>query len=202
MHEIAKRLGLTEDWLYEDPWEAVQLALKDAFEEDSFESLKAGAMLKLKRKPKNSYPTSSGKIEFYSSRAEEMGLNPLPTQIPLRSEEGIFILLTSATPRYTSTQFQEVYGAIPAVVVMNSQDAERLGTKAGDIVTLTNDRGQVKVEVTISDTVPAGVLWSPRQSEGLAGEPQNCLTSSNPQKIGSGPRFNSTTVTISKHQEA
>ncbi|MGB3904684.1 MAG: molybdopterin-dependent oxidoreductase [Anaerolineae bacterium] len=202
MHELAKRLGLTEDWLYEDAWEAVRLALKDAFEEGSFESLKAGAMLKLKRKPRNSYPTSSGKIEFYSSRAEEMGLNPLPTQTPLRSEEGIFTLLTSATPRYTSTQFQEVYGAIPAVVVMNSEDAERFGVENGEIVALLNDRGQVKMGVTISDTVPAGVLWSPRQSEGLAGEPQNCLTSSNPQKIGSGPRFNSTTVTISKHQVA
>ena len=199
MREIAKRLGLTDDWLYEDPWEAVQLALKDVFEEGSFESLKAGEMLKLKRKPKNRYPTSSGKIEFYSSRAEEMGLNPLPTQTPLRSEEGIFILLTSATPRYTSTQFQEVFGAIPAVVVMNSQDAERLGMKAGDIVALANDGGQVKVEVRITDTVPAGVLWSPRQSEGLAGEPQNCLASSNPQEIGGGPRFNSTTVTVSKH---
>lgn len=199
MQEIAKRLRLTEDWLYEDPWEAVGLALQDAFEEGSLESLRSGAMLTLKRKPRNGYPTPSGKIEFRSSRAVEMGLNPLPTQTPLRIPKGDFILLTSATPKYTSTQFQEVYGAIPAFVLVNSEDAERLSIANGDIVALSNDRGEVKVKATISDTVPEGIVWSPRQSEGLAGEAQNCLMSSNPQEIGSGPRFNSTTVTISKH---
>jgi len=198
MREIARRLGLTEDWLYEDPWVAVELALADAFEEGGLESLRSGRMLKLKRRPKNSYLTPSGKIEFHSSRAAETGLNPLPTQAPLSLEEGGFVLLTSATPKYTSTQFQEVYGAIPAVLVMNSQDAKRLRIEDRDIVTLANDRGQVKVEVSIADAVPGGVVWSPRQSEGLAGEPQNCLMSSDPQGIGGGPRFNSTTVTISK----
>jgi anaerobic selenocysteine-containing dehydrogenase len=199
MREIARRLGLAEDWLYEDPWEAVKLALEDAFEEGGLESLRSGEMLRLKRKPKNNYPTSSGKIEFHSSRAVEMGLNPLPTQIPLPIEKGRFILLTSATPEYTSTQFQEVYGAIPAIVVINGRDAEGLGVENDDVVILSNDYGEVRVKVTISDAAPQGIIWSPRQSEGLAGEPQNCLMSSNLQDIGGGPRFNSTTVTISKH---
>jgi anaerobic selenocysteine-containing dehydrogenase len=196
MQEIARRLGLTEDWLHEDPWGAIELALENAFEGGSFESLRSGEMLILKTKPKDSYSTPSGKIEFHSSRAAEIGLNPLPIQTPLRIEKGNFILLTSATPKYTSTQFQEVYSPIPAVMAMNSQDAEQLGIKDGHIVTLANERGQVQVKVTISDTVPEGVVWSPRQSEGLAGEPQNCLMSSNPQEIGSGPRFNSTVATV------
>ncbi len=196
MQEIAKRLGLTEDWLYEDAWEAVEVALENAFEEGDFESLRAGAMLKLQRKPGDNYSTPSGKIEFYSSKAAEIGLNPFPIQAPSRLEKGNFILLTSATPKFTSTQFQEVYGAIPAIVVVNPQDARRLGIENGDVVILSNDRGKVKVKAAISNTVLEGVLWSPRQSEGLAGEPQNGLMSSTPQKIGSGPRFNSTTVTV------
>ena len=199
MQEIAKRLGLTEDWLYEDAWGVIELALVDALEGSDFESLRSGEMLTLKTKPKNYYPTPSGKIEFYSSIAALIGLNPMPIQTPLRIEKGNFILLTSATPKYTSTQFQEVFGPIPAVVAMNSQDAERLGIKEGHIVTIANERGQVQVKVTISDTVPERVLWSPRQSEGLAGEPLNCLTSSTPQGIGGGPRFNSTTVTVTRH---
>ena len=64
---------------------------------------------------------------------------------------------------------------------------------------MANERGQVQVKVTISNTVPERVVWSARQSEGLAGEPLNCLVSSNPQEIGSGPRFNSTTVTVTRH---
>jgi len=199
MRKIAERLGLKEDWLYEDAWSALELALENAFEGGSFQSLRSGEMLTLKAKPKNNYSTPLGKIEFYSSIAAEIGLNPLPIQTPLCIEKGTFILLTSATPKFTSTQFQEVYDAIPAVVAMNFQDAERLGIKEGHVVTIANERGKVQVKVTISDTVPEGVVWSPRQSEGLAGEAMNCLTSSNPQEIGSGPRFNSTTVTVTKH---
>lgn len=199
MREIAKRLGLTADWLYEDPWVAVELALEDACEEGSLESLRSGEVLKLRRKPRNNYTTPSGKIEFHSSGAVEMGLNRMPRQTPLRIETGRVILLTSATSKYTSTQFQEVYGPIPAVVVINAQDADRLAIENGDVLTLSNEYGEVRVKATISSTVPPGTAWSPRQSEGLAGEPQNCLMSSNPQEIGSGPRFNSTAVRISKH---
>ncbi|OQY19044.1 MAG: hypothetical protein B6I34_09995 [Anaerolineaceae bacterium 4572_32.1] len=199
MREIAERLGLTEDWLYQDPWNAAEPALENAFEGGNFRSLRSGKMLTLKTKPHNNYPTISGKIEFYSSRAAELGLNPLPIQTRLCIKEGNFILLTSATSKFTSTQFQEVYGAIPALVTMNSRDAERLGITEGHIVTIANERGQVQMKVTISETLPKGVMWSPRQSEGLAGEPQNCLMSSNPQEIGSGPSFNSTMVTVTKH---
>jgi len=196
MQGISEGLDLTEDWLYEDAWGVIELGLEDVLERDDFESLRSGEMVKLKTRPKDSYSTPSGKIEFYSSRAAKKGLSPLPVQTPLRPEETEFVLLTSATPKYTSTQFQEVYGPIPAVVAMNSQDAERLGIEDGHVVILANERGRVQVKAAVSDTVPRGVVWSPRQSEGLAGEPQNCLTSSTPQEIGNGPRFNSTMVTI------
>jgi anaerobic selenocysteine-containing dehydrogenase len=198
MKEVAKRLFLTEDWLFEDPWVAVEGELEDAFEEGSFRSLRSGAMLKLKKKAQDSYPTPSGKIELYSSQAAGRGVSALPTQAPLRTPRGDFVLLTSATPRYTSTQFQEVYGPIPAVVVINWQDATRLGIADGDVVSLSNDRGKVKMTAVVSDAVREGIVWSPRQSEGLDGEPQNCLTSSEPQELGGGPRFNSTMVTISR----
>jgi anaerobic selenocysteine-containing dehydrogenase len=199
MRKIAEGLGLTEGWLYEDAWNSVELALENALEGGTFQSLRSGEMLTLKTKSKNNYSTPSGKIEFYSSIAAEIGLNPMPIQTSLCVEKGNFIMLNSATPKYTSTQFQEVYGAIPAVVVMNSQDAERQGVKEGHIVIISNERGKVQVKVTISDTLPERVVWCPRQSEGLMGKPLNCLMSSTPQEIGSGPRFNSTIVTVTRH---
>jgi anaerobic selenocysteine-containing dehydrogenase len=199
MREIAKRLDLKEEWLYENAWDALEAALENAFEEGSCRTLKSGERLTLKTKPKNNYTTPTGKIEFYSSTASETGLDPMPVQSPLCIKQGNFILLTSATPQFTNSQFQEVYGAIPAVITMNPKDAEQLGIKESHLVTIKNERGRVRMKVTISDTVPEGILWSPRQSEGLEGEPQNCLMSSNPQEIGSGPRFNSTTVTVIRH---
>ena len=59
-----------------------------------------------------------GKIEFYSTIAERLGLNPLPTQYALKQEKNTSILLNSATPKYTHTQFQEVYSAIPPVIII------------------------------------------------------------------------------------
>ena len=196
MTELATRLHLTEEWLFEDPWVASEAALRDAFEEGTFDSLKSGAVLTLKSKPRDNYTTPSGKIEFYSSKATALGHNPLPAQSSLAVAQGDFILLTSATPRYTSTQFQEIYGPIPAEATISPPDAKRLGLEDGDTVTLSNERGQVKMKVLISDAVREGVVWSPRQSEGLDGQPQNCLMSGEPQELGGGPRFNSTRVTI------
>jgi anaerobic selenocysteine-containing dehydrogenase len=198
MRGLSRRLSLTDKRLFEDPWVALGAALEDAFEEGRVDSLRSGAMLKLKRKPRNRYPTPSGKIEFYSSQATAKGWSPLPTQTSLREAEGDFVMLTSATPKYTSTQFQEVYGPIPAVVLVNPQDAERLSVEEGEIVVLSNDRGEVRVRAIVSDTVREGTVWSPRQSEGVEGQPQNCLMSSEPQALGGGPRFNSTRVKIAR----
>jgi len=75
-----------------------------------------------------------GKIEFYSTIAERLGLNPLPTQYALKQEKNTSILLNSATPKYTHTQFQEVYSAIPPVIIINPEDAYCLGVADGDIV--------------------------------------------------------------------
>ncbi len=199
MRKISERLGLTEDWLYEEPWNSVELALENALEGGNFQSLRSGEMLTLKTKSNNNYSTPSGKIEFYSSIAAEIGLNPMPIQTPQCIEKENFIMLNSATQKYTSTQFQEVYGAIPAVVVMNPQDAERQGIKEGHIVSIANELGQVQAKATISDTLPERVVWCPRQFEGLTGKPMNALMSSTPQEIGSGPRFNSTIVTVTRH---
>ena len=198
MQALTQRLHLKAAWLYEDPWQAVAAALQEAFEEGDLESLKAGATLRLKRKPTARYATPSGKIELSSSVAVQKGFSPLPTQPPLAVETGKFVFLTSATPQYTNSQFQEVYGAIPAFVVINPHDAARLNMAEGDLVTLANELGRITVKATLAEMVPAGVIWSPRQAESLTGEPQNCLISSIPQVIGGGPRFNSTTVTITR----
>ncbi|MEA3435755.1 MAG: molybdopterin dinucleotide binding domain-containing protein, partial [Thermodesulfobacteriota bacterium] len=84
-------------------------------------------------------------------------------------------------------------------VLINSYEATRQGIKEGDIVIIANELGQVQVKATISDTLPERVVWCPRQSEGLTGKPMNGLMSSIPQEIGSGPRFNSTIVTVTRY---
>ncbi|MDI6904616.1 MAG: molybdopterin dinucleotide binding domain-containing protein [Candidatus Bathyarchaeia archaeon] len=91
-------------------------------------------------KPKNEYQTSTGKIEFYATKAEKLGLTSLPKQYPLPKNEG-FILLNTAVKKYTHTQFQDVYGRIPSTVFIHPEDAENYEVHEGDTVELYNELG-------------------------------------------------------------
>jgi anaerobic selenocysteine-containing dehydrogenase len=196
MVEIAKRLDLEEKWLFEEPWKAVEKSLENAIEEGSSHDLLAGRPVRLRCRPRDEYQTPSGKIELSSSVAEAQGYSPLPMQIPLNLQEGEYLLLNSSDRRYTHTQFQDIYGPIPAIVRMNPNDARLLGAQDDTVVTLFNDLGKTTARVKVTDSVPTGVLWSPKQFLGLDGNPQNSLTESRPQAIGGGAVYNSTAVRI------
>ncbi|RLE52004.1 MAG: formate dehydrogenase [Candidatus Methanomethylicota archaeon] len=198
MNELAKKLGLKEKWIYEDPWDVLRKALKDAIEDGIFEDLLGGVTLKLKVKPRSEYQTPTRKIEFYSKKAEELGLNPLPKQHPIRLSKDYFILLNSCVPNFTHTQFQEIYGPIPPIAWINVEDAKSLNIKNGDTVELYNELGRVKVKAIVTNKVPRGVIWSPRQLTGLNQEPQNKLIPCETQLIGGGSTFNSTLIKIQK----
>jgi anaerobic selenocysteine-containing dehydrogenase len=199
-NQLAKVLNLKDDWLYEDPWKAVEKALEDAFEDGSFADLKNGKTVRLKMKPKNEYQTLTGRIELYATRAEEFSLASLPKQHPLH-ENGGFILLNTAISKYTHTQFQDVYGPIPQLVLVNPDDAEAYAIQDNDIVELCNEFGSIRMRAAISASVPRGVLWVPREGSDVDGKPQNIIMSDATQKLGGGPVFNSTKVRISKFQK-
>jgi anaerobic selenocysteine-containing dehydrogenase len=195
MRVLAERLGL-EDLLSEDPWKAVEKASAGAFEDGEFRDLLEGKTLTLKSRPRDVYQTPTGKIEFASKAAEEMGLSPMPVQLPLPPPDGRCTLITSAIPEYLHTQFQDVYGPIPPVAWVNTEDAGALELVDGEAVVLRSELGVVRVRTVVTDRVPRGVLWSPRLLRGLKGEPQNLLFPPSTQEIGGGPVFNSTRVKI------
>jgi anaerobic selenocysteine-containing dehydrogenase len=196
MQELARRLDLKQEWLYEDPWKAVEKTVEKSFEEGHFQDLLHGAPVKLRSRPKEAYQTPSGKIEFSSPVAEARGHSSLPRQITLKRGPDEYLLLNSSDRRYTHSQFQEVYGPIPAIVRMHPDDARHLGVEDDTVVTLFNSLGKTTARVQTTDSVPAGILWSPKQFSGLDGSPQNSLTESRPQEVGGGSVYNSTVVRI------
>ena len=202
MQELARRLDLKQEWLFEDPWKAVEKALEKSFEEGSFQDLLAGAPVKLRCRSREAYQTPSGKIEFSSSVAEARGYPSLPRQITLDLGSDQYLLLNSSDRRYTHSQFQEVYGPIPAIVRINPDDARHLGVEDNGVITLFNSLGETTARVQTTDSVPAGILWSPKQFSGLDGSPQNSLTESRPQEVGGGSVYNSTVVRIRPGGEA
>jgi anaerobic selenocysteine-containing dehydrogenase len=196
MQQLAERLGCRESWLYEDPWQALEKAMMTAFENGRFDDLLKGVILKLRQRPINEYQTPSGKIELFSSRALEIGASPLPVQLPLDEDEGWFTLLNSSLPRWTHSQFRDVYGPIPEVVWISPADADSFGIRSGDDITLFNELGTLVVEAIVTEKVSKRVLWSPRPLTGKNGVPLNGLASDNPQTLGRGPRLNSIRVKI------
>jgi anaerobic selenocysteine-containing dehydrogenase len=196
MQQLAKRLNCEDSWVFEDPWQALEKATVEAFENGRFDDLLKGTVLKLRQRPVNEYQTPSGKIELYSSKALEMGVGPLPVQFPLNENKCWFTLLNSSLPSWTHSQFRDVYGPIPAIVWINPIDAASLGIRNEDDVVLFNELGALIVEAIVTKKVSKGVLWSPRPLIGKDGVPLNSLASNNPQILGTGPRFNSTKVKI------
>jgi len=196
MQELTKQLKLEEPWLYEKPWNVLEKALENAFTKGSFQDLMNGKDLILKKKSPMEYQTPSRKIEFYSSISKDRGYDPLPSYSRLLIQDDEFLFLNSASPKYTHTQFREIYGPIPEIVQVNQKDASVRNIGQDDLVILYNDCGSVKMKVNVSQDVPKGVLWSPRQSIGLNDEPQNALTPSTTQEIGKGSIFNSTIVRL------
>jgi anaerobic selenocysteine-containing dehydrogenase len=198
MKKLAEKLNLKEEWIFEDPWKALERAFKNTLTNGSFKDLAEGATLKLKYRPLNEYQTPTKKIEFYSKKAEELGLSPLPKQYLLKLKEDEFILLNSSTLKYTHTQFQEVYGPIPPIVYINPDDAKFFGVENNEVIELYNELGRTRIRAKVSADVPKRVLWSPKQFVGLCGRPQNILVPCLTQEIGGGPIFNSTIVRIKK----
>ncbi|MGC8987335.1 molybdopterin-dependent oxidoreductase [Infirmifilum sp.] len=192
---LSEKLGVDRD-VCVDRNEALRLALEEAIE-GSIDELFKGAVLTLKYRPLSEYQTPSGRIEFYSKTAEEKGFDPLPRVI--EKQEG-FVLLNSAHPLYTHTQFRDVYGAIPGIVHMNEHDALELGISEGETIEVYNNHGVVELRVHITQDVPRGVLWSPRELIGLNGVAQNVLVGTEVQRLGGGPTFNSTKVMVRKKE--
>ena len=192
--DLARQLGLEEDWLYEDPWNVLGKALEESFVDGTFGDLMDGATLRFKMRPKDEYQTPTGKFEFASQSAKKLGYDPIPLQHPPPGGDGGFVLLTTAIANYTHAQFRDVYGPIEPIVWVNPEDAEAKGIGDGDTVELRNGLGAIKVEARVTEDVTRGVLWSPRLLDGKDGTPQNTIMPGDAQEIGGGPIFHSTTV--------
>lgn len=195
MKEMTGRLGRGEAWLYEDPLEALKKAFEGAIEEGTPHVLQEGATFKVSERSREAYQTPSGKIEFYSSIAKE-GIAPLPCQLSVEVADGSFILLNSALPQWTHSQFRDVYGEIPQIVWVNAEDAERLEIRDGDTVVLHNDLGEIEVTASVGDRVKSGILWSPRPLIDRLGRPQNQLIQGMRQALGGGPHYSSVVVRV------
>ncbi len=196
MHLLAKKMGLSDDFLFENPIEALKKYLKPAIDNvDEF--IDSQIFTDLRKKNQTSYPTKSGKIEFLSENANTYGFLPLPVPKCSSVPEGFFQLISGASPKYTNSQFEESNGKRYSEVFINETDAGLLKIQNSDTVILKNQLGELHLTAQISDKTPQGVLFTYRLANGLLGGTINNLISDVPQfPDGGGPLFNSCFVEL------
>jgi anaerobic selenocysteine-containing dehydrogenase len=133
--------------------------------------------------PDHRFHTPSGRIEFYSARAEAAGLPPLPMPGAPPADADFPLLLSQGR---TLTHFHAFYDhgqALPLLAErdpgpllwMSPPDAARRHLADGAPIRVYNNRGDFTAVVHVTDRVPAGVVWMHDGSVGL-----NRVTSGDP----------------------
>jgi len=176
---LARALGVTESCVY-DSDEALARAVLDSDELRlggiTLEALAERGWLRLGQPQPwaplaKGFPSPSGRLEFYSSRAAESGLDPLPTYTPPYEAVGRdpevarrypLALIAPAGPHFLNTEFSNLPAmrdkAGPQRVLLHAADAAPRGLRDGDVARVFNDRGEYLACVEISDRVPPGIV--------------------------------------------
>lgn len=117
------------------------------------------------------FNTPSGKVELVSSLCDKWGFDPLPVyreakETPISDPEMAktypYVLTSAHDKNYTHSQNRQmrtIRDKYPLPMVMiHPQTAAELGIQEGDLVSIENERGQIKQTATISEDVDPRVV--------------------------------------------
>ncbi len=132
--------------------------------------------------PDYRYHTPSTKVEFYSERARQLGLPPLPVHEDLPSSPYPLTLRQGRT----LTHFHGFYDhgrALPSLAKLDPAprlwisplDAATRGLQNGAPIRIYNERGEFQAYAHVTERIPSGTVWMRDGWEGL-----NRLTSGAP----------------------
>jgi anaerobic selenocysteine-containing dehydrogenase len=169
---LAKAMGFTEP-CFDDSDEAIaQSAVADDWD---FNAVRAqgwkriGAAKGVARFADGGFDTPSGKVEFFSSAAQSLGLDPLPDYIePLedtRSELARRLPLAMISPparNFLNSSFVNVTSLRASEgepwLDIHPDDARARGITEGSYVRVFNDRGSIELRARVSDRARRGVV--------------------------------------------
>jgi molybdopterin guanine dinucleotide-containing S/N-oxide reductase-like protein len=150
------------------------------------------------------FSTPSGKVEFYSERLKQLGLDPVPTftaphefpeHVPELAAKYPLTLISSPRHQFLNSTFVNVDSlrrdAGPEVM-LHVKDAERRGIADGVMVVVENDRGHFRGIARVGEAIREGVVWAPSiWWTKLASDKSNAnmTTSQRETDMGHGPVF-------------
>lgn len=162
--ELAKKLGLEEDFPWKDVKDYLNWLLKDAgIDFDQFRNM--GILkgeMRYRKYEQTGFNTPSKKFEFYSATLKSLGFDPLPYGLippeyldPQLAEEYPLILITGlrVEPYFASEgrQIESLRKLNPdPIVEINILTAKELGIKDGDWVWIETRKGKIKQKACLT----------------------------------------------------
>jgi anaerobic selenocysteine-containing dehydrogenase len=124
--------------------------------------------------PDARFSTPSGKVEFFSARAQDLGLPPLP--VHAEASQPVYPL-TLCQGR-TLTHFHSFYDhgqVLPTLAHLDPEpylwispeDAAVRGLHDGAAIRIYNERGTFNAHARVTDDIPAGTVWMRDGWDGL-----------------------------------
>ena len=210
---LAARLGLTDSVFRMSPPEILQELFKDAGIGMDPTALLDGKAVSISTKSAQQFRTPSGKLEFYSEQLAKQGISPVPdwNEDPVDAAEARkwpLRLLTAPGYFQAHTAFSGV-GFLreregKPFCVLHPDDAKKRGLGDGAAVRLFNGRGEIGLELKVSDEIQPGVVLVPGQrptSEAISGT-INMLCSDRYTDMGEGATYQSTWLDVGPWKSA
>ncbi len=163
---LAGAMGYEEPALFEDDATMIDRMMTQMAPGFDFDGLRERGFFRLGDEPmpmyaEGQFDTPSGKNEVAPSAAEEMGLprTPQPLVDPPPTEGRLRLLTPASKWRLNDSYANDPHIAEqsgPPSVLMNTEDAARIGVAEGGRVRLRNETGAVELVTHIDDQVLAG----------------------------------------------
>lgn len=148
------------------------------------------------------FNTPSGKIEIYSEQMKELNQNPLPTYSSSKEKSTYPLqLFSSHASERLNSQFTEMKLSKrndKPIVQIHMADAKSRHIEEGDLVTIFNDRGEIKVLCQVGEDVLKGCI---HLSEGWGDDYHasiNKLIIGRLTDVGDGTAFHNCLVEVKK----
>jgi anaerobic selenocysteine-containing dehydrogenase len=226
MRCLATAMGFYEPWLQQDADEVIREILDATAQQHprlsgiTLERLQAEGSIPLtipagEEVPfaDGSFPTPSGKVEFYSAKAAVKGYDPVPgwePEVEARTGQETSLppgaslpLLCPAAHHFVSSTFgnQErlIAKEIAPTLRIHPIDAAARNIRSGQLVRISNERGWCRLVAEVTDTVRQGVLatttvWWPKFSPDQRNV--NWTTAGRLADLGGGSTFYTNLVTV------
>ena len=169
---LAKSMGFSESCFDDSDQTIAQAAIPTDWDFDAVRLAgwkRIGPPKGVARFADGGFDTPSGKVEFFSTRAAGLGLDPLPDYIPPRedtrsSAAATYPLAMISPParNFLNSSFVNVQSLRATEgepwLDIHPDDAAKRGVTAGNYVRVFNDRGSVELRARVTDRARPGVV--------------------------------------------